>query len=82
MSEWKPIETAPRDGTVVQITAFESNGEPYEIHTMQWGHIQKNWLFAPGQVGMWVSPPGDYTWREGDGGPTHWRPSPPEHGEG
>jgi hypothetical protein len=24
-------------------------------------------------VGMWTAPDGSYTWREGDGGPTHWR---------
>ena len=65
----KPIETAPRDGTII-IVYHEDCGE----FVVQWGHIQKNELFAPGTTGMWVSPQGDFTWQEADGnGPSHWR---------
>lgn len=70
---WQLIETAPRDGTVIQITAFEDDGSIFEIHPMQWAHIQRNEIFAPGMVGMWTAPDRSYTWREGHGGPTHWR---------
>ncbi len=72
---WLELATAPRDGSTIQVTALEANGEPFEIHTMQWSHIAKNEVFAPGMIGMWIHPSGSYTWREGDGGPTHWRPS-------
>jgi hypothetical protein len=77
MDKWQPIETAPRDGTIIEITAFEPNGEPFEIWPMGWQHIKKNGLF-PGKVGMWSTPGGEITWNgsEEEGGPTHWRPAP------
>lgn len=72
--DWMPIETAPRDGRIIEITALEDDGTPYEIWPMQWCHIQRNEFFAPGKIGMWTHPSGECTWREGEGGPTHWRP--------
>lgn len=77
MSEWQPIETAPKDGTVIELTALD-NGVPFEIWPMRWGHIQRNGLF-PGTVGMWVTQRGFLmTWNgaPNEGGPTHWRPLP------
>lgn len=73
IADWQPIETAPRDGTVIDLTWME-DGKPAEIWPMQWGHIQQNGLF-PGQVGMWVATDGSCTWSEThtDGAPTHWR---------
>jgi len=76
MDNWQPIATAPRDGRVIQITALEADGTPFEIWPCMWGHIQRNEFFAPGVVGMWMLPDGSATWREGEGGPTHWRPTP------
>lgn len=76
MSEWQTIDTAPKDGSVIDLTAIEDNGELFEIWPMQWGHIQQNGLF-PENTGMWVSPDGSITWNGSpdDGGPTHWRPA-------
>lgn len=74
---WKPIDTAPTDGTVVLLTAIEDDGELFEVWPMQWAHIQQNGLF-PGRVGMWTHPSAGMTWN-GDadgGGPTHWHPMP------
>lgn len=66
--ERQPIETAPRDGTLI-IVGDPDVGE----FPMRWGHIQKNGLF-PGVVGMWVLSDGSMTWQEEDAGPTSWRP--------
>ena len=79
--DWQGIATAPRDGTIIELTWMD-DGKPQEIWPMQWSHIQRNGLFAPGVVGMWVVPDGSLTWTEHDpaGAPTHWRPSPPRDG--
>jgi len=76
MSEWKTIESAPKDGTVVVLTWMEG-GEPQEQWPMQWGHIKRNGLF-PGKVGMWTTSDGSITWNDSnpDGAPTHWMPLP------
>jgi hypothetical protein len=77
--EWQPIETAPKDGTVVLLTWMDGlTHQPAEIWPMQWGHIQRNGLF-PERTGMWVSPDGSVTWNGSadDFGPTHWMPAPP-----
>lgn len=73
-AEWKPIDTAPRTGEVIEITALEQDGVPFEIWPAQWIANMTNPLFAPGIIGMWVLPDMEATWREGEGGPTHWRP--------
>lgn len=73
-SGWLPIDSAPKDGTVVELTWMEGS-HAQEIWPMQWGHIQKNGLF-PDRVGMWIVPDGSITWNDDErgGGPTHWRP--------
>lgn len=73
---WGTIDSAPRDGSTILLTAIEDDGTVFEIHPMQWAHIQRNGLF-PGAVGMWTSPGGGYTrnGEPGDGGPTHWAPA-------
>jgi len=75
MSGWQPIETAPRNGAVLEITALEPDGQPFEIWPMKWDPEKTNGMF-PGVRGFWTTPDGTVTWNEdGDAGPTHWRPS-------
>lgn len=79
--EWQPIDSAPRDGTIIELTWMD-NGRPQEIYQMRWSPTQRNAFFAPGVVGMWVVPDGSMTWTESDsnGAPTHWRPYDPRRG--
>lgn len=75
MTDWQPIETAPKDGAIV----FVSDPE-VATFLMRWAHIQRNEFFAPNQVGMWVTPDGKTTWAEcRESGPTRWMllPAPP-----
>jgi hypothetical protein len=76
MISWQPIETAPKDGTIVVLTRFADNNA-LDQFAMQWAHIQRNGLF-PGKVGMWTAPNGSFTWNDDDPlyAPTHWMPSP------
>jgi hypothetical protein len=80
--EWREIESAPRDGTVIDLTWME-DGCPQEIWPMFWSDLARNAMFGE-RRGYWVIPGGGITWNpEGDGGPTHWRsrPSFPSHPE-
>lgn len=76
VSEWRDIASAPKDGSTILITALDEDGAPFEIHAMQWAHLQRNGLF-PGVLGMWITPCGSCTWNDdGHGnGPTHWAPT-------
>ena len=72
-SDWRPIETAPRDGSIIDLTWME-DGAPAEIWRMRYDPEMRNGMI-PGAQGFWVTPGREMTWHEGDdGGPTHWRP--------
>lgn len=79
--QWRPIETAPRDGTAVTLT-WMGNGRPQEIYpNMVWNRFAGNPLVQDGK-GIWAlhGKSGQIlmTWtEENDGGPTHWMPLPP-----
>lgn len=65
----EPIATAPRDGRVISVIHDEVGS-----FWMAWNPAATNHLFAPGEIGMWEAPDRSMTWREGEDGPTHWRP--------
>ncbi|MDB5707875.1 MAG: hypothetical protein JWN66_4991 [Sphingomonas bacterium] len=68
MSEWRPIETAPKDGTWLLLGDFKEADE--DQHDVGAAHFDD---------GKWTAPflP-DWYWR-GKFAPTHWQrlPSPP-----
>lgn len=64
MSEWKPIETAPRDGT--KVLAWRNGA----LEILRWDHIKVGPLMA----GWWFV--GDRAVVDRDAQPTHWMPLP------
>lgn len=67
--DYRPIETAPRDGTVIEVMT-ESAG-PFAVF---WNPEGVNPL-VPHSRGIWECPGGTLTWSEDDGyGPKYWRP--------
>ena len=66
------ISTAPKDGRVI-IVGHEDVGE----FPMAWNPLGTNHLFAPGEIGIWELPDRSMTWRNGEDGPSYWRPLAP-----
>jgi hypothetical protein len=62
MTEWQPIETAPRDGRRVLLCRAK-HPEPWSAHTGYWHKSREIW-----------SPMGMYPERNPN--PTHWMPLP------
>lgn len=82
MSNWRPIETAPKDGTWVllfggRISYGWDGDEPPAVVSAQWtGYLN----------GSIAEPRWQFAWYDGGyygtyDGPTHWMPMPePPHG--
>lgn len=69
--EWRPIETAPKDGTDVLVSRRDDDGEGEFAVAQWWVHA---WAFMSGRPGDMPALLGFI--------PTHWRPlpSPPKEG--
>lgn len=65
MSEWQPIETAPRDGTVVLVCGHGSAG--YYVADAKWDTDEEAWC-------LFDQPSDDHVWPSH--GHTHWMPLP------
>lgn len=70
--DYRPIETAPRDGTVIEVFAEDAGA-----FLMRWNPSGENCLVSK-SPGIWECPGGNFTWCEDDGfGPEWWRPAVP-----
>lgn len=76
MSEWQPIETAPKDGTWMLV--YEPSEYPPSVHVVRWG--TREWTMGARQY-AWVTMalgPNPDTYDADDA--THWMPLPnPPH---
>ncbi len=75
MTEWQPIETAPKDGTWILVLCpeGESKAEPF-IQVARWMEFEvsreKDWAWGPLDDYF-----GSYRWYL-PSSPTHWMPLP------
>ena len=70
--DYRPIATAPRDGTLIEVMDPEAGAFP-----MRWNPEGFNMAFSR-KPGLWESVAADVTWTEdNDCGPTMWRPYKP-----
>lgn len=71
--EWQPIETAPKDGTVILgALIFQDTGDEDGIYTIRWHEPWRQWVMAQCLVGF------TNTGDQGDNScVTHWMPLPP-----
>lgn len=85
--EWRPIESAPKDGTLLELSKWAPGASVSQYL------IQARWLFDGLGDGWWISPPpmsAEKRWdsailtiihgrlvNSGSDAPTHWRPLGP-----
>lgn len=78
MSEWKPIETAPKDGTRIDLWATNGNMiGPRRFVDCSWSEIKRGGLIVrTEELGAWSYPRMDKDHLK----PTHWMlpPEPPK----
>lgn len=73
--QWRPIESAPKDGTVVDLFARSAGFSAGP------GRIPECW-FSDGRWWRWDSQYGDDQCRSRVSNVTHWQPLPPPPGQG
>ena len=74
MTEWQPIDTAPKDGTVILIwpakSAFASSDDELISYVVRWSYLEQGWIEASGEEYAAFYP-------------SHWcpLPAPPKKGD-
>ncbi len=71
--EWKPIDTAPHDGTVIQLLGQNGRRDVGEWYEFYCGFDRAANGFNDGETG-------DFSSEFGEGPFTHWMPLTPETG--
>lgn len=83
MVEWRPIETAPRDGSLIMMVCTDPSVQSFGVK--KFPHVVLgNWQDPrpgrPASDGAWNVPMCDWWIGEHDGVLTHWLPLPPAPG--
>jgi hypothetical protein len=68
-ANWQPIETAPRDGTVVELL-----GENGKLDVGEWHEWSEHFDKTANGIAEGVT--GEFSTEYGEGPHTHWRPLP------
>lgn len=78
MTEWQPIETAPKDGTPILLWSEDAEIDAFNDHP-KWGNVVLDYKSPPSFpfVGFWTQ----YGWQLAhysafNYSPTHWMPLP------
>lgn len=71
MSDWRPIETAPRDGTRFLACKGRAILVGYMSSCVEWSGLDEQGNLAKRTVECFRMFPGKLTWN-----PTHWMPLP------
>lgn len=67
MSDWQPIETAPKDGTRIDVWAYWAEGDNWSRSAdAYWSVEDQDWMLDRWLAGQYVTPPKI----------THWMPLP------
>lgn len=76
--DWRAIETAPRDGTLIEVMDHDCGR-----FAMRWNPAGHNEIFQKEYGnGIWECPGNNFTWSEDEGaGPRYWRPIDPKWAE-
>ena len=73
MSDWQPIETAPRDGQLFDVWLGDANQEDVEFYCTPGTRRSVRWSWSKGKfrpsIGLFIMPTFVL--------PTHWMPLPP-----
>lgn len=76
MSEWQPMETAPKDGTKILVVCVEDS-EP-EIEVTEWYTIESySWEHVENDMYRRVARPAHSGWNGNGHRATHWMLLPP-----
>lgn len=72
MDDWRSIESAPRDGTIIEVMDPDCG-----CFQMRWNAAGHNPIFQKEYGnGIWECPGLNFTWSEDEGaGPRYWRPA-------